>query len=170
MLFDPVGDEFFEILRPSGGGRCFEIGTTGNIGFYTFRSAASGALLRLDLTWSGAMGDFSESLERITDAAIWRLSAAAVADYTGTWFSQELDASWQLVQRGEKILLRRRGQIDLTLWPVERDYFVRAFGSGLVAELRFQRDGAGMLRHFTVSTPPGEESARDVRFIRVPPR
>ncbi len=169
VLFDPVDDEWFEIITPSGGGRFFQIGTTGNIGLYNFGTVASGGPMRLDITWSGAMGDFSQSLERV-DSAIWRPSAAALAEYAGTWFSQELDASWQLEQRGERLLLRRRGQIDLTLRPVERDYFVRAFGAGLVGELRGQRDDAGMLTHFTVSTPPGEESARDVRFIRVPPR
>lgn len=167
VLFDPLDDEYFQGLTSSGGGRFFEVGTTGNIGHYNFRPVASGAPSRLDVTWSGALGDFSQSLERIADSAVWRPSAAAVADYTGTWFSQELDASWQLAQRGEKLLLRRRGQLDLTLWPVERDYFVRGFGAELVGELRFQRDGAGRLTHFTVSTPPGEESAREVRFIRV---
>jgi len=170
VLFDPLEDEYFQNLASSGGGRFFEVGTTGNIGLYNFRTVASGVPPRLDITWSGAMGDFSQSLERISDSAVWRPSAAAVADYAGTWFSQELDAGWQLEQRGEKLLLRRRGQLDLTLWPVERDYFVRGFGAELIGELRFQRDGAGTLTHFTVSTPPGEESARDVRFIRVPPR
>ncbi len=113
------------------------------------------------------MGDFSEVLERLADSAIWKPSTAALADYAGTWFSRELDTSWQLEQREGKLLLRRRGLPDLTLRPVERDYFVRGFGVSLVGQLQFQRDAAGRLTHLSVSTPPGEESARDVRFIRV---
>lgn len=170
VVFDPVDDEVFEPMTHSGGGRFFEIGTTGNIGSYTFRSDAAGAPMRLDITWSGALGDFSSSLERLADAAVWTPSSAALADYAGTWFSQELDSSWQLEQRQGKLLLRRRGQPDLTLRPVERDYFVRGFGVSLIGELRFQRDAGGRLVNLSVSTPPGEESARDVRFTRVTPQ
>ena len=103
------------------------------------------------------------------DLAIWKPTTAALAGYTGTWFSQELDASWQLEAREGKLLLRRRGQPGLTLRQVERDYFVRGFGVSLVGLLHFQRDVRGSLTHFSVSTPPGGESARDVRFIPVTP-
>lgn len=169
VVFDPVDDEIFEPLTPSGGGRFFMIGITGNIGSYIFRSDASGAPVRLDITWRGALGDFSNSLERIADSAVWKPTIEALAEYTGTWFSQELDASWQLEPREGKLRLRRRGQPGLTLRPAERDSFVRGFGESLVGQLQFQRDAGGRLTHLSVSTPPGEESARDVRFIRVIP-
>jgi hypothetical protein len=66
-------------------------------------------------------------------------------------------------------MLRRRGQPDLTLRPVVRDLFVRGFGdtdSSLLAKLQFVRDAGGRLTHFIVGTRPGEESARDLWFVR----
>jgi len=41
-----------------------------------------------------------------------------------------------------------------------------AFGETM-AQLHFHRDAAGSLTQFTVSTPPGEDSVRGLRFIRV---
>ncbi|MDP9178501.1 MAG: hypothetical protein M3O61_12545 [Gemmatimonadota bacterium] len=104
------------------------------------------------------------------DSTLWRPRATALTEYTGTWFSDELDAGWHIDLRGERLVLSRSGQRDLTLRPVERDQFVRGFGPWLnefIAQLRFHRDGAGKLTHLTVSTPPGEDSVRDLRFVRI---
>jgi hypothetical protein len=123
----------------------------------------------LDITWNG---EPSETLERVADSALWRPSAAALAEYGGTWFSQELDAIWRLERRGDRLVLRRQGQPDLSLWPVERDQFLRGFGpwmSTLSVQLQFHRNNAGQLTHLTVSTPPGEDSVRGLRFLLVAP-
>ena len=162
---DAVDDTVFT-MTPAGDGRFFEIGSTGNVGIFTFRSPRAGAPLRLDVSWNG---EPAETLERVADSAIWRPSAAALQEYAGAWFSEDLDAGWQLELRGQRLTLRRRGQADLTLRPVERDLFVRGFGAfgETMAQLQFHRDAAGSLTHFTVSTPPGEDSVRGLRFVRV---
>ncbi len=52
----------------------------------------------------------------------------------------------------------------------ERDMFIRGFGAWvntLNARLEFHRNRGGELTHFTVSTPPGEDSVRGLRFVRV---
>lgn len=170
MVFDDVrGDKLFT-MTPAGEGRFFEVGTTGNVGILNFRSAAPGGPLRLEISWSG---EPAQPLERVPDSVLWRPSAAALAEYAGIWFSQELDVSWQLEARGERLVLRRRGQPDLTVMPVEQDRFVRGFGSWvslLNAQLQFHRDSGGKLTSLSVSTPPGEESARGLRFARVAPQ
>jgi hypothetical protein len=148
-----------------GDGRFVELGTTGNIGIFAFRTIPRQPM-RLEVSWNGGE---AETLERVDDGAVWRPSAAALSEYSGSWFSQDLDSSWRLEPRGDRLMLRRRGQPDLTLRPVVRDLFVRGFGdtdSSLLARLQFVRDAGGRLTHFIVSTRPGEESARDLWFVR----
>jgi hypothetical protein len=169
VLFHPVRNDTLLAMTPAGGGRFYEVGLTGNVGLFDFRPAAPGMPLRLDISWNGAP---AESLERIADSAVWRPSAAALAEYEGMWFSQELDVMWRLELHGEELVLRRHGQPDVSMWPVERDQFLRGFGawsSPLTVHLQFQRGNAGQLTHLIISTPPGEESVRGVRFVRVVP-
>jgi len=168
VLFDDQHDEWFFPMTPIGDGRFVERGLTGNIGILTFHRPARGAPLRLEMSWNGGPAD---SAERIPDAAVWRPSAATLAEYAGSWFSSDLDSAWRIEARGDRLVLGRLGRRDLTLRPVTRDEFVRGFGpweSATSARLQFHRDTAGRLTHLTVSTHPGEESARDVRFVRVP--
>jgi hypothetical protein len=161
-----VSDEAFYPMTPAGDGRFFEVGRTGNVGLFTFRPSASGGPLRLEVSWNEGPIDVSE---RVADSAVWRPSAAVVAEYAGTWFSPDLEASWQLETRGARLVLRRRGQVDVTLRPVDRDRFLRGFGpDGEVSvRLQFHRDSAGRLSELTLSTPPGENSVRNLRFARL---
>ena len=167
ILFHETQDDTLIAMTPAGDGRFFEIGTTGNVGLFTFRSSAPGAPLRLAISWNGEPAGEGE---RVPDSLLWRPSAAELAEYAGVWFSQEVDAGWRLETRGARLVLQRQGQPDLTLRPVERDLFIRGFGSWLNtlnAELKFHRDAAGRLTHFAVSTPPGQDPVRGLRFVRV---
>lgn len=166
-LFHDQIDDTLMVMTPTTEGRFFEIGTTGNVGIFTFSPPTPGVPHRLDISWNGGP---AESLERITDAAVWRPTSSALTEYAGTWFSQELDATWQLVRRETRLVLRRRGQPDLTLRPVSRDRFERGFGpfdALIPAELQFHRDRNGKLSYLSLSTPAGEESVRDLRFRRL---
>ena len=166
IVFDDAADEAFYPMTPAGDGRFFEVGRTGNVGLFVFRPSASGGPPRLEVSWTDGPIEVSE---RITDSAVWRPSAAALAEYAGTWFSPDLDAGWQLETRGARLELRRRGQVDLTLRPVARDRFLRGFGpDGEVSvRLQFHRDSAGRLSELTASTPAGEASVRNLRFTRL---
>jgi hypothetical protein len=161
-----VSDEAFYPMTPAGDGRFFEVGRTGNVGLFNFRPLASGGPLGLEMSWNEGPIEVSE---RVTDSAVWRPSAVVVAEYAGAWFSQDLDAGWQLEARGARLVLRRRGQMDLTLRPVARDRFLRGFGpeGDVSVRLQFHRDSAGRLSELTLSTPPGENSVRNLRFARV---
>lgn len=55
---------------------------------------------------------------------------------------------------------------------MQQDVFVRGFGSfesPLMTKLHFHRDDAGRLTHLSLSTPPGEDSVQNLRFVRVIP-
>lgn len=165
VVFDDATDEVFYPMTPAGDGRFFEVGRTGVVGRFTFRPTASGGPLRLEMSWNDEPIGASE---RVTDAAIWRPSAVASAEYAGFWSCPDLDAGWQLEARGAKLVLRRPGQVDLTLRPVARDQYLRGFGpeGAVSARLQFRRDRAGRVSELVVSTPPGEDSVRDLRCTR----
>ena len=166
VVFHDATDDTVFTITPAGDGRFFEIGSTGNVGLFNFRSPRSGAPLRLDISWND---ELVETLERVAESVLWRPSTAALREYAGVWFSEDLDVGWQLELREQHLVLRRRSQTDLTLRPVERDQFVRGFGpfGEAMAHLQFQRDRSGKLTHFIVSTAPGEDSVRRLRFIRL---
>ncbi|MEO5590492.1 MAG: serine hydrolase domain-containing protein [Gemmatimonadaceae bacterium] len=169
VLFHDVRGDTLITMTPAGADRFFEIGLTGNLGMFTFRPAAPGVPPRLELSWNDGP---AEVMDRIPDSALWRPSAAALAEYAGVWFSQEINTGWQLKEHGEKLVLRRPGRADLALWPVERDVFVRGFGSWeepLMTRLHFHRDAAGKLTHLSLSTPSGENAVKNLRFVRVTP-
>lgn len=167
VLFHETRDDTAIVMTPAGDGRFYEIGLTGNVGVFQFRTDPGGVADRVEISWNDEPAGTGD---RVPDDRLWRPSAAALSEYSGTWFSDEMDTAWRFERRGQRLVLRRQGQPDLTLRPISRDRFIRGFGSWvepLVAEIRFHRNGAGRLTHFTVSTPPGQDSVRGLRFARV---
>ncbi len=167
VLFDDARDDTALVMTPVGDGRFMEIGLTGNVGIFAFTQPADGGPMRLVLSWNGQVVD---EAARVPDSLIWRPTAADLAEYEGTWHSTELGTTWRLERRGERLLLRRDGLNDLTLLAVERDMFARGFGRWMdlmYAQLHFRRDETGAVRDLIVSTPPGENSATGLRFVRI---
>lgn len=167
VLSHETRDDTTMVMTPAGEGRFFEIGTTGNIGLFSFSTTPGGGPMRLATSWSGGP---AEELERVPDSLLWQ-PGRSVGEYQGTWYSEDLDAVWQLVMRDDRqLVLRRHGLPDHTLRPVTRDVFTRGFGpwaSALTARVEFHRNAQGAITHFTVSTPPGQDSAVGVAFSRV---
>jgi hypothetical protein len=169
VLFHGVQDDTLWRLTPVGPGRFRGTGATGNVGYYVFEGGRD-STARVRIIYEG---DTLDRLERVADSLVWNPAAARLAEYAGRWFSPDLDTAWELAVRGDRLLLRRRVGRALTLRPVAPDEFVRGFGwwaEPLVARFRFHRDASGAVTHFTVSTPPGEDSVRDLRFERIAPR
>ncbi|MBA2627364.1 MAG: serine hydrolase [Gemmatimonadales bacterium] len=167
VLFHEVRDDTLIAMTPVGGNRFVEIGLTGNVGIYTFRPGTRGTVAGLDVAWNGGP---PESFERVADSSVWRPSGTELSQYAGEWYSPDLETVWRFEVRGTRLVLRRLGRPDLTLRPVDRDEFVRGFGpwvEDLYARLQFRRDEAGRPAELRVSTPPGEDSAREVRFVRM---
>lgn len=143
--------------------------------FYAFSRPPDGAPLRLEVSWQEGAEWESEVLERIAEVERWRPDARALEAYTGTFHSPDLDVSWTLLARDERLGLRRRGASDLALTPVEPDMLTGMLGAyerPVYVVLRFGRDATGAVTHLEMSTPPGIDALRDLRFHRVerPPR
>lgn len=87
--------------------------------------------------------------------------AVKLADYAGTYASDEVGASYRIEAGAEGLIWRMRDRPDFqqALKPVYRDAFQSAG-----ATFHFQRDGAGRVIALTVSI----ERARNVKFSRIP--
>src|SRR3954468_5773317 len=85
------------------------------------------------------------------------LTSERLADYAGTYVSDELDVQLTIVVRDGKLVLQRRESEDATLRPLYEDDFSSPIGS-----LRFSRDGSGRVTGFGVYNG----RIRNVRFTR----
>jgi CubicO group peptidase (beta-lactamase class C family) len=87
--------------------------------------------------------------------------AVKLADYAGTYSSDEVGAAYRIEPGAERLIWRIRDRPDFqqALKPVYRDAFQ---GDG--ATFRFQRDAGGAVTGLTVSI----ERARNVKFSRIP--
>jgi CubicO group peptidase (beta-lactamase class C family) len=66
------------------------------------------------------------------------LGASELQSFTGTYRSDELDATFRIVPKGERLVVRRSGADDVTLVPIGGDRFRSAIGT-----LEFSRASAG---------------------------
>ena len=82
------------------------------------------------------------------------------ADYLGVYASDELDARYTIVARGNRLLLTRRPYQEFDLRPVYADDFQSGAGLG---SLRFARDTRGQVTGFSFYAG----RVLDVRFTRV---
>ena len=108
--------------------------------------------------------------ERMANSAVWQPDTARLDNYTGTYFSEELDAVWRLVVHDGKLVLWRGGREDGPLQPMQLDVFSRHFGlwnEPLIAGFKFGRDSAGRVTHFSITTPPHDDVVRNLQFVRV---
>jgi len=119
-----------------------------------------------DVMFSGAAGRRSFALIRTGgDTSHFEEVAASqttlpLADYVGTYVSDELETVFVVAQRDGKLVLQRRPYEEMMLQPVYTDDF-RA-GAGLGGSLRFVRDAKGKVTGFSIFAG----RVLDVRFTR----
>lgn len=89
---------------------------------------------------------------------MWEPTAEQLDDFTGRYFSEEIETFYQVVVDEESLLLRHRRLDDIELSPGEEDTFS---GGGLT--LDFERDRSGRIIAFYLSNV----RTRDVRFQRM---
>ncbi len=134
-----------------------------------FTDAGAGAPLRAQFTFNDEPN--SEPMVRMSEAEIWKPTPGILGEYAGRWFSEDLEAIWNLDVVGGALVLKRRGTADLTVLPLERDEFSILIGGwdGMATKMRFERDASGAVRRLAVSaTSPHEGVARLLRFARLP--
>ena len=81
-----------------------------------------------------------------------------LADYAGTYSSEELDVKLTIAVKGDQLVLRRRPGDEFVMKPVYADDFETPIGS-----LRFSRDARGRVTGFGVFSG----RIRDVRFRKI---
>jgi CubicO group peptidase (beta-lactamase class C family) len=136
--------------------------------FYTFVQPTPGSSLRLEL--SAEAESLLEALEKMSQSEQWRPGAAALDDYAGRFYSEDLDTTWELVRIGNALVLRGPAAVDQPLTPVSRDVFMRMLGTydrPLYIRIQFERDTRGAVTRFDVATPPGIDAVRRLRFERL---
>jgi CubicO group peptidase (beta-lactamase class C family) len=134
---------------------------------YAFTQQPEGGPLRLVLSLDAPV----EVLERISEDELWRPDAAALEEFTGRFYSEDIDAAWTFVVIDGELVLRRRNVPDRVLVPVQADTFMQNLGTyerPLYVGLQFRRDtDAGVVSQLLVSTPSGEDAVSELRFHRV---
>lgn len=133
-----------------------------------FRDGTNGMLLVEAIS----EGTVLAAAERTPEAEVWRPDAAALGAYEGIWVNADLGVAWQLVTIDGALVLRRPGNRDVPLIPVQRDLFMHGFGfwaEPVVARFAFERNAAGRVTQFTLSTPAGADVVRGLRFTRFAP-
>ena len=84
------------------------------------------------------------------------LSAAELAEFAGSFFSAELDATYRFAVLGGGLVLHVEQQPALDVEPIAEDEFRVEFESrgwaASPAQLEFQRDGAGAVTGFSLSS------------------
>lgn len=92
-------------------------------------------------------------------------STVAVADYVGTYASDELDVKLVVEAHEGKLVLRRRPADEFELRPVYVDDFATQAADGAqgIGTLRFVRDASGKITGFSIYAG----RVLDVRFARV---
>jgi CubicO group peptidase (beta-lactamase class C family) len=89
-------------------------------------------------------------------------SSAQLAQFTGAYFSEELEATYHVeVQNGNLVMRHRRhGTVPLT-WLAGNDF---ATGAWFMRSVEFLKDSAGKVTGLSVTV---DERSRDIRFTRV---
>jgi CubicO group peptidase (beta-lactamase class C family) len=144
------------------GGRGGRGGTTITVPIGTTRFKApigelsfSGTAPHRSFSLARADGD-TATFEEIRSAP----SGVPVADYTGTYASDELDVRFVIAVKDGKLVLRRRPADEIELRPMYADDFQAAEGLGTV---RFSRNASGAVTGFSFYAG----RVVDVRFKRV---
>ena len=117
----------------------------------TLAFSAAGA--QRTLTLVTADGDSA----RMAEARPSSLTSERLADYAGTYASEELDAQLTIAVQDGRLVLKRREAEDAPLRPVYEDDFASPLGS-----LRFSRDTSGRVTGFGIYGG----RIRNVRFTR----
>lgn len=91
-------------------------------------------------------------------------TASEMAALQGRYYSEELDVTFEVKQRGDSLMLHRRKFSPVSLTPVFRDTWTATDGLGFV--LRAQRDRRGAVTGMTV----GSGRVRRMLFTRLPSR
>jgi hypothetical protein len=85
----------------------------------------------------------------------------SLKEYTGAYYSGELDTRYDLVVKSGTLFVRDRRGEDTPAVAQKKDLFL----AGGFAKIRFQRDGTGAITGFTIST----QRVLNLKFAKMKP-
>ncbi|WP_162339629.1 serine hydrolase domain-containing protein [Cyclobacterium salsum] len=139
------------------GNRQFSDGIT----HYVLSFTESGEGDAMTASWSPnprpIKGD-SLKLDRISPR--WNPVHNELSEFTGSFFNEELDANWKIVQNDDGLVLKRWGIEDQFLEPLNKDVF--AFKGNTSPRLEFKREDNGRINHIEVSN----EQILGIKFLK----
>lgn len=158
-LHDVVPDTSFPMTRLRNG-QYYSDGV-----FYRFTASGSGKTAHMTFT----ARDVREELDRAPNSRLWQPQPSTLRALTGTFYSAESGAIWEIaIDRGE-LVLRRPGAADTPLTPVVPGWFfgnLRLPDASTSIGLEFPR-GTTSASHFMMTALPNFEIVRNLRFDRV---
>ncbi|HEX6126654.1 MAG TPA: serine hydrolase [Pyrinomonadaceae bacterium] len=92
-------------------------------------------------------------------------SAEKLAEYVGTYYSEEFDASYQISRKGNGFIVHITDTFQAPLTPAYQDVFTTAEGQ---INLVFTRDDNGKISGFVFNSAWGERDVKGVVFKRKP--
>lgn len=93
----------------------------------------------------------------------WRPDSAELTQYTGRYYSTELETEYAIVLKGGKLFARHRRHGDIPLLPRARDVLTST--NWMFGRVEFERDDAGHLTQFRVTA--SNERVRRLLFRRM---
>ncbi|HSB11803.1 MAG TPA: serine hydrolase domain-containing protein [Blastocatellia bacterium] len=122
-------------------------------GEVTFETTEAGNALRLVISLEGSSPVTYDAVKLVVP------SPAQLAEYTGNYFSDEIDSTYRVaVQEGKLVLLRKKySPVDLQ--PAFTDAFTTL---SILGTIRFSRDEKGRVTGFTLSAG----RVRNFRFVK----
>ncbi len=91
----------------------------------------------------------------------WDPVGTELSEFTGSFFSEELDATWKIIQDDDGLILKRWGIEDQFLEPLYKNVF--AFKESTSPRLEFQRGNDGKINNIEVSN----EQISGMKFLKV---
>ena len=134
-----------------------------------FTDAGFNAPQRAQFTFRGE--PYGEELLRMREPEIWKPAPLALGPYVGRWFSEDVEAVWNVDAVGGVLVIKRRGTPDLTGLPLRKDEFAVLIGGwdGLNTRMRFARDASGTVTRLEVSAGSSNDGAvRLLQFASLP--
>lgn len=141
LRYEAADGEAYE-LAPLGGGRFAMLGVPENIELVV-EAANGGRPTRMSLSIEGGRPTIYKAVEPAGD------SPMRLAEYVGSYYSEELDAKYDLTLLGTRLVVKKKVADGLTLSPQYADVF--GDGDRLISA-RFVREPGGRVTGFLLST------------------
>jgi CubicO group peptidase (beta-lactamase class C family) len=129
-------------LAPLGNNRFLMLGTPDRVEI-SFRSPGPGAPLQMITTVNGESAMIHESVE----SAIY--TPLQLAQFTGAYYSNEINATYNITRQDDKLVLQRKNVDGLTPLLAQ---FVDAFSAVGTGSIRFTRNNQNQVTGFLLST------------------